>query len=69
MRYLPGDVPLGTKVYLDGRQVYRVVMADTKKGVIRRYRNGLPLDRWRKRVLTETLRGEVRVEFPGGVNG
>lgn len=65
MRYLPGDVPWGTKVYVNGRLVSQVVMADTKKGLARRYRDGLPVDRWRKRILTETLRGEVRLEFPG----
>lgn len=63
----PGDVPRGTRVYLDGREVDQVFFVDIRKGIVRRYRDGLPLDRWRKRVLTETLRGKVAVRIPGEV--
>ena len=66
MKIYASDVPQGTKVYVDGQEVKRVFYVDTSRGLVRRYRDGLPLDRWRKRVLSEALRGRIVIEFPEG---
>lgn len=66
MKIYAGDVPQGTKIYVDGVEISRVFYVDNKKGLVRRYRDGLPLDRWRKRVLSESLRGRIIIELPEG---
>lgn len=50
-------------VWLDGRQMQQVMLADTKKGKVVVLRTPLQLDKYRKRVLTTTLYGEVTVMF------
>jgi hypothetical protein len=50
------------KVFVNGREVPGCFYADDKVGLARRYRYPLRLDRWKKRVLSRTVRGAVRVE-------
>lgn len=53
-------------VFVNGRLVEKVFYADTKRGIVRAYRSPLRLDKWRKRVLSETLRGIVEVRAKVG---
>ena len=48
-------------VFVNGRLVMSAVYANTKKGIVRYHPKPLRLDKYRKRVLTRTLRGEVEV--------
>lgn len=61
MLYTVDNTQPGSKVLLNGREVSHVVMADTSKGKLVRCRTPLRADKWRKRVLRETLRGHVEV--------
>lgn len=48
------------KVYLDGREIKQAVYADTKEGIVERYR--LPLSPGSDgNLMTETLHGHVEV--------
>jgi hypothetical protein len=51
------------RVYVNDKPIKNVLYADTLKGVVRCYREPLKLDKYRKRALTRTLHGNVRVEF------
>lgn len=53
-------------VFVDGKLVERVFFADTRRGIVRAYRYPLRLDKWRKRVLSETLHGVVEVRAKVG---
>lgn len=53
-------------VFVDGKLVERVFFADTRLGIVRAYRYPLRLDKWRKRVLSETLHGVVEVRAKVG---
>jgi hypothetical protein len=50
-------------VFLNGRLLNKVVRADTAHGVVVKFREPLRVDKHQKRVLSETLRGSVRVTF------
>ena len=50
-------------VFVNGKLVMQVFYANTRTGVVKKYREPLKLNKWRKRVLTETLHGDVRVEM------
>jgi len=55
-------------VFLNGNRIERVIYADTKRGFVRVVGSPVKLDKWKKRVLTRTLRGtvEVRVKVGAG---
>ena len=53
-------------VFIDGKRVDRVFFADTRRGIVRAFKYPLRLDKWRKRVLSETLRGVVDVRAKVG---
>lgn len=53
-------------VFVDGKLVDGVFFADTRRGIVRAYRRPLKLDKWRKRVLSETLHGIVEVRAKVG---
>lgn len=56
-------------VFLNGKLIDRVVYADTRAGIVRVVGNPLNLDRWKKRILTRTLRGTVEVRAKVGAGG
>lgn len=53
--------PHNRRVLVDGVELKGVVYADTRRGIARRYRDPIKLDKWKKRALTETIRGRVEV--------
>lgn len=57
-------------VFVDGKLVKGVFFADTRRGIVRAYKYPLQLDKWRKRVLSETMHGvvEVRAQPRAGDN-
>ncbi len=61
--------PRNRQVFLNGKQIYGVVYADTRRGIVRFVRYPIKLDRWGKRVLTRTLRGVVEVREKVGADG
>ena len=56
-------------VFLNGKLIDRVTYADTRAGIVRVVGNPLKLDKWKKRVLTRTLRGAVDVRAKVGSGG
>lgn len=56
-------------VFLNGKLIDRVMYADTRTGIVRVVSNPLKLDRWKKRILTRTLRGTVEVRAKVGAGG
>jgi hypothetical protein len=48
-------------VFLNGKLIERVTYADTRRGIVRVVGNPIKLDKWKKRVLWQTLRGAVVV--------
>lgn len=59
-----GDDGRGIRdVWLDGKLVRHVTLADTKRGKVVVCLYPIRLDKHRKRVLTKTLYGEVEVRF------
>ena len=53
-------------VFVNGKLVEQVFFADTRRGIVRAYKRPLRLDKWRKRVLSETLHGLVEVRAKVG---
>ena len=53
-------------VFLNGKLIDRVMYADTRAGFVRVVGNPVKLDKWKKRVLTRTLRGVVEVRAKVG---
>lgn len=53
--FTPENTPAGTVVIADGNKIDYVVRVDTKKGKITKYREPLRPDKYRKRILTETV--------------
>lgn len=51
------------RVLLDGREVKRVVYADTHKGVLRYYPDPIRIHKHGKRAIVKTRHGRVEVEF------
>ena len=56
-------------VFLNGKFVDLVMYADTRAGIVRVVGNPVKLDKWKKRVLTRTLRGVVEVRAKVGAGG
>jgi hypothetical protein len=50
-------------VKVDGREVDRVIYADTRKGIVRHHDKPSRLHKHGKRVIERTKRGKVEVEF------
>lgn len=48
-------------VFLNGKLIDRVMYADTRAGLVRVTGNPVKLDKFKKRILTRTLRGAVEV--------
>lgn len=48
-------------VFVDGKLVERAFFADTRRGIVRAFRSTAVIDKRRKRLLYETLRGVVEV--------
>ena len=56
-------------VLLNGKLIFNVIYADTRKGFVRVVGPKLRIDKWKKRILWRTLRGHVEVRakvVPGG---
>ena len=53
-------------VYVNGKRVYCVVYANTKKGIVDYYPTPSKIHRREKRIISRRLRGDVRVEFIDG---
>lgn len=51
------------RVLLNGREMSRVVYADTRKGVVRYYPEPIRIHKHGKRAILKTRRGKVEVEF------
>ena len=64
--HTPEDGRGPREVFVDGKLVYRVFFADTRRGIVRAYLYPLRLDKWRKRVLSKTMRGFVEVRAKVG---
>ena len=56
-------------VFFNGKLVDRVMYADTRAGIVRVVGSPVKLDKWKKRVLTRTLRGTVEVRVKVGAGG
>ena len=64
MIYTPEDVPVGTKVYVDGRLISKVFYVDTDRGIVDRFREPLKVHRHKKRLISERIRSkDIRLEF------
>jgi len=50
-------------VFLNGQEIQKCFYADTKKGVAKVYRTPFQLDKHKKRLLSDTLHGDVRLEI------
>ena len=50
------------KVFINGAQIFRALLADEKKGKVCYCRYPLKLDKYKKRILTRTAYGKVTVE-------
>lgn len=48
-------------IFVNGRKIDSAFYADTRRGIVRAYRDPIKLDKWRKRALTKTLHGVVEV--------
>lgn len=48
-------------ILVNGKRVDAVFYADTQRGIVRAYRHPYRFNRWRNRLLSYTLRGEVSV--------
>jgi hypothetical protein len=59
--HTPKDGRGQRNVFVNGRLVKQVFYADTKRGIVRAYKLPLRLDKWGKRVLSETQHGVVEV--------
>lgn len=59
--HTPNDGRGPRDVFVNGKIVEEVFFADTRRGIVRAYKRPLRLDKWRKRVLSETLHGLVEV--------
>ena len=57
----PDDGRGQRQVFLDGKPIKRCLYADTRRGLVRVFNDPLRLDKYRKRALWKTLRGDVRV--------
>lgn len=64
--HTPDDGRGPRDVFLNGKLIKHVFFADTKRGIVRIYKHPLRLDKWRKRVLSETMRGVVDVRAKVG---
>lgn len=64
--HTPDDSRGRRRVYVDGVLIEAVFYADTKRGIVRAYRQPLRLDKHRKRLLSYVLRGIVTVEVSNG---
>lgn len=53
-------------VFLNGNRIERVIYADTKRGFVRVIGNPAKIDKYMKRVLSETMRGAVEVRLKVG---
>ena len=60
--HTPDDGRGPRRVFLNGREVKRVVYADTKKGVIRRNDDPVQVHKHGKRLIERTEHGVVTVE-------
>lgn len=66
MRYtLSNTIDIGKRVnvYLNDKLVEAAVMADTRQGKVRRIVTPIRVHKYGKRLLMETLHGNVRVEL------
>ncbi|HDS1307959.1 TPA: hypothetical protein ACOENG_004301 [Stenotrophomonas maltophilia] len=54
------------RVLLDGREIRKVVYADTRKGVVRYYPEPVRIHKHGKRAVMKTKHGKVEVEFVNG---
>lgn len=50
-------------MFVDGKLVERVFYANTLRGIVRAFIYPFRLNRWRKRALSKTLRGNVEVRI------
>lgn len=50
------------KIFLNGREEKRVLLVDEKKGKLVLVRSPLRLDKYKKRFLTRTAYGKIRIE-------
>lgn len=66
--HTPHDGRATRDVFVDGKLVERAFFADTRRGIVCAFKHPLRLDRWRKRVLSETLHGVVEVREKVGAD-
>lgn len=48
-------------IFVNGKKIECVFYADVKRGIVRFYRQPFKLDKYRKRALSNTVRGKVMV--------
>lgn len=61
--HTPRDGRGPRRVLVDGREVKRCLYADTRRGIVDCYRYPLKLHKYRKRAITQRLRGVVEVLY------
>ncbi len=61
--HTPDDGRKYRNVFVNGQQVTQCFYADTKRGIAKCYREPLKVDKYGKRALSKTLRGNVVVEI------
>ncbi len=61
--HTPDDGRPYRNVYLNGKQITGCFYADTRRGIAKCYREPLKVDKYGKRALSKTLRGNVVVEL------
>ncbi|MBK5203856.1 MAG: hypothetical protein JJD98_00155 [Polaromonas sp.] len=62
MIYTPDSYPRGRLVFVNEKEVKACFYADTTRGIARCYLQPFRPDKHKKRILSKTLRGAVRVE-------
>ena len=59
--HTPHDGRGNRDVFLNGKKIDHVIFADERRGIVRAFRYPLRLDKYKKRVLSQTFRGSVVV--------
>ena len=65
MKHFAGDGKPARLVYLNGKLLTYVLLADDVRGKVVISRQPIQLDKFKKRILRRTLYGDVKVVFMG----
>ena len=62
--HIPDDGRGLRDVFVDGQKIEKAFFADEKRGIVDYYVTPYKLDKYRKRLLSRRIRGDVQVVFP-----